>query len=199
MVIYLISDLHVGDKWIQSNLRDFDTVEQMNTHLKERCQDVIVDSDELLFLGDIIGDSGDEDDSWTWWGKLPIDLWVAGNHDPFGRSEFSDLPHPLHTEYSFTTGGYEFHCHHKPSQLPDDYEGWGIYGHKHNEKPEKYPFLNQASNRINLSASMINYEPISIDEIISYIKREKVILFDRKVAKDPPFGAVMTISLRSSG
>ncbi|WP_276260624.1 metallophosphoesterase [Haloglomus litoreum] len=173
MVTYLISDFHFGDKWIQSCRRDFDTVEQMNTHLKSRCLAVVDESDELVFLGDIIGKNGDENEAWTWWGELPIDIWVAGNHDPFERSEFSDLPLPLHAEYSFAANGFEFHCCHKPSQLPDDYEGWGIYGHKHNENPEEYPFLDQESSRINLSASMINYEPVSIDEIISYIETEE--------------------------
>ncbi|MDB2272845.1 hypothetical protein PM032_17925 [Halorubrum ezzemoulense] len=173
MSIYIISDYHFDDGWINENLRNFADVNAMNETMLERASNTVGQDDKFVFFGDIVGKDRDEKQAWEWQGKLPeIDTWIVGNHDPFEASNYDDSHLPLQRGCELTKGKYSFIGRHRPGNLPEfksDIE-WGIYGHKHTNHKKNYPFLDQESQRINVSAGLVHYRPISLSEIIDLIE-----------------------------
>ena len=56
---------------------------------------------------------------------------------------------------------------HDPHDAPPDWEYGVIHGHKHNNDLAKFPFINGKEKRINVSAELVNYRPVSLDFILS--------------------------------
>ena len=170
MSLYLISDLHFDDKWICEEYRPFKDLTGMNESLLANCKSKLDDDDTLLFLGDIVGQDGTEGDVWEWYGELDeIDYWVPGDHDHVARSEYDSTTLPVHAPFSEEFQDHSFQFKHKPYR-EDEHDRWIIHGHKHNEKPDEYPFIDPENRRINVSASMIGYEPIAMDRILDLIE-----------------------------
>ena len=75
------------------------------------------------------------------------------------------------------------------------FDGWVIHGHVHNKELAKYPFFNPDKRTVNVSAEMIGYRPISLDEIHTLVTgADEVILFrdlsraDEMTGEDPAVG-----------
>jgi len=45
-----------------------------------------------------------------------------------------------------------------------------VHGHLHNNQPGEYPFLNMPGRRVNVSAEMVGYVPLSLDELVDIIE-----------------------------
>jgi calcineurin-like phosphoesterase family protein len=141
----------------------------MNEALLENCRTKIGNRDDFLFLGDIVGSDGTRDDVWEWYGRLPeIDKWVRGNHDTVPLSKIRDVGLPIDTGFTAEYRGHSFSFTHKPHQAETTAD-WIIHGHEHNQKLEKYPFLDADEQRINISASLIGYEPMSMERLVKLI------------------------------
>lgn len=56
---------------------------------------------------------------------------------------------------------------HDPGEVPTEWDGWVIHGHKHNSDMKEYPFINGHKRTINISAKLVNYHPVSLDFLIS--------------------------------
>lgn len=173
MSLYLISDLHFDDPWICHEYRPFDKVDDMNKALLTNCKSKIDEGDTLLFLGDLVGKNGTEGDVWKWYGKLSeIDCWVPGDHDHVARSEYVKTALPVRAPFFKELRGLSFRFKHKQYREKEK-DHWIIHGHKHNEKPDEYPFIDSKNRRINVSASMIGYEPIAMEQIIELVETER--------------------------
>jgi len=55
--------------------------------------------------------------------------------------------------------------------LPDWFDGWLLHGHMHNNV-ENYPFINLNNKFINILAELLNYTPIEIEELISFLQHK---------------------------
>lgn len=107
MALYIISDLHFDDQWICDELRPFDDVDEMNESLLSNCKSQIDDGDSLLFLGDLVGKNGTEEDVWSWYGALAeIECWIPGDHDHIARSEYNETPLPVRAPFQRDVGGH---------------------------------------------------------------------------------------------
>jgi calcineurin-like phosphoesterase family protein len=142
----------------------------MNEALLTNCRSNIKEGDTLLFLGDIVGKNGTEGDIWKWFGEVSvIDYWVPGDHDHVARSEYDKTTLPVRAPFSKEFQGHSFRFKHKPYREKEG-DHWIIHGHKHNEKPDEYPFIDPETRRINVSASMIGYGPITMERILELVE-----------------------------
>ncbi len=84
-------------------------------------------------------------------------IYIRGNHEKtkIGR-KYEVLNY----------NGYRFLLIHDPESV-DSFEGWVIHGHKHNNDLINYPFVNWEKRTINVSVEVINYKPVSLDQIFN--------------------------------
>jgi len=86
---------------------------------------------------------------------------IRGNHDdPAGTLS------SVETEYD----SLKFLLVHDPADAPPAYDGWVIHGHHHNNDLRHYPYINFAGRRVNVSAEVIGYRPVSLREIAQRIR-----------------------------
>jgi len=83
--------------------------------------------------------------------------FITGNHD-------EPLPGGVPSA-ELTFGGRRFFLVHNPDDAPPDFEGWIIHGHHHNNELAQYPFMDFTHRRINVSAEVVGYVPVSIREL----------------------------------
>lgn len=173
---YLISDLHLGHREIIDVYdRPFESVKDMNQTLIDNWNRAVGENDKVLFLGDLGGPGAGTNDIWRWWGQLnSFKQIIRGNHEPFPHPDIANTQLPLVERAEFEYRGLKFECTHKPSALTTNYDGWGVYGHVHNNKLDTHPFIDPDSRRINVSAELLHYYPIPMDELYGYIVQGKL-------------------------
>jgi calcineurin-like phosphoesterase family protein len=91
--------------------------------------------------------------------------FVSGNHD----TSFSTATVPV---AYLTFDGIRFLLVHDPADAPENFDGWIIHGHHHNNDLRSFPFLDSARRRINVSAEVIGYSPVSVGEICRIIREQ---------------------------
>jgi len=171
--LYLVGDTHFDHENIIRYVgRPFQNVEEMNRTLIARWNSIVLPSDTVCFLGDMSFGRGSRPLRY-WMNKLHGRIKIIkGGHDPDDESlemlEFCELSHKR----------YRFLLIHSPDpDDPDqterqkrkleDWHGWIIHGHKHNNDVENYPFINGERKTINVSVELIDYRPLSIDRLMS--------------------------------
>lgn len=92
-------------------------------------------------------------------------IFIRGNHDDDEPGTFP----LLETEYE----GQKYLLVHDPADAPAAYDGWIIHGHHHNNDLRQFPFMNFAARRINVSAEVTGYKPVSLREIGEQIKNRE--------------------------
>lgn len=55
---------------------------------------------------------------------------------------------------------------HDPNDVPKDWHGWVVHGHKHNIAP----LIDPLRKRVNVSAEVVGYTPISINRLTAMIR-----------------------------
>jgi calcineurin-like phosphoesterase family protein len=75
----------------------------------------------------------------------------------------------IETEYE----NLKFLLIHDPADAPPAFDGWIIHGHHHNNDLLHYPFMNFIQRRINVSAEVIGYKPVSLHEIVERIRERE--------------------------
>jgi len=88
-------------------------------------------------------------------------ILFRGNHDKAIHGEI--------TKKIITYRGIKFLLVHDPKDVPKDWDGWVIHGHKHNNNMENYPFINRKDRTINVSVELTRYSPINIQKIVKII------------------------------
>jgi len=157
--IYVISDLHLGHAnsiprykrpFLLSDPREMDRVLIRNWNW------TVKEGDAVIFLGDLSYMSPNPPESYI--GRLDGSIFMLeGNHDPC----YPYMPHCLLMRYK----GIPYLFIHNPVELVKPFEGWVIHGHVHNKDLTQYPFFNPSQKTVNVSAELIGYRPISLDEI----------------------------------
>ena len=166
---YLISDTHFNDSEIlEESHRDFENVSEMNETIIRNWNNIVDKTDTVLFGGDLAHSGVDKQVFYDWaYAVNGIELILRGNHDPYNRSELNDTVLPIVETYEFSYEGYDFYCSHKYSTGTEEAEGWCIHGHNHHHRP----FLDVENNRINISADVLGYVPIALEELILYLDK----------------------------
>jgi calcineurin-like phosphoesterase family protein len=170
VTVFLISDTHLDDPHIlDKSPRSFDDIAEMNELIVQNWKKTVNESDSVLFGGDLAHSGIDKEGFYKWVYELgSIGCILRGNHDPYERSELSDASLPIVESEEFTYSGFKFYCCHKYSGIPEEFDGWSIHGHHHHKRP----FIDTEHQRVNISVDVLGYKPISLDEVIQYIKQE---------------------------
>ncbi|MFA5001472.1 MAG: hypothetical protein WC502_00680, partial [Methanolinea sp.] len=100
-------------------------------------------------------------------------FYLEGNHDIY----YSYMSHCLFMNYH----GIPFLFIHDPEELVRPFDGWVVHGHVHNKNLADFPFFNPYEKRVNVSAEMIGYRPIPLDEIFRLVQGTTDILDFRNV------------------
>ena len=154
--IWLVSDTHFDHtNIIKYCARPFVDVRDMNKVLIKNWNTLVKKDDLVYFLGDMC------------FGKRSIVSWVSklngrivfirGDHD---REKIGDDYRIIRYK------GYRFLLIHNPERV-ESFNGWIIHGHKHYNDLINYPFVNGKKQTINVSVEVINYRPVSLDQILS--------------------------------
>jgi len=164
MARYLISDHHFGHTNIIKYCdRPFNSAGEMDTEMLNRFYEVVDTEDTVIHLGDVAMDMRSGDETIDRFDQLGSDLLVRGNHDVGIDPE--DAPFPVVESCVLSTNNRDFYCTHRPENIPSEWDGWAIHGHIHNNDTREYPLLRSDERRINISAELLKYRPISLQQI----------------------------------
>jgi len=119
-------------------------------------------TDTVYFLGDLRPGRDAEQEQYYLTLLAGLLHFVAGNHDYRIEGSEKSLELPCR--------GLRFLMVHDPLDAPQGYEGYVIHGHVHNNQCRKFPFLNMPGRRVNVSAEMIGYVPLCLDELADLIE-----------------------------
>ena len=160
---YFISDTHFDHtNIIKYCNRPFASTDEMNAHILNQWNSTVNDDDTVFFLGDLTYGRGRRTHAF-WLHQLKGQLrFVRGSHarrrDLNGIEYFDRLTIDI-------LGKPVLLIHDSASAWDWSKSHWMIHGHHHNNYPEKHPLVSQADKRINVSAELINYMPISLKAI----------------------------------
>lgn len=164
MTRYVISDHHFGHTNIVEYCdRPFSSVGEMDNTLLDRHYETVDEDAVLVHLGDVAMDMQTGQETIEYFERLDGDLLVRGNHDV--GLEPDEAPFPVLESCILEHRGYRFYCSHRPGDIPDDWNQWGIHGHMHNEDTVGYPFVFYDRKRVNVSSDVLNFRPISLETI----------------------------------
>jgi calcineurin-like phosphoesterase family protein/2'-5' RNA ligase len=157
---YVCSDLHLDHaNIIKYCKRPFRDLRQMNEVLVENWNRTVRPKDTVYFLGDMAyGRSSRNADYWLERlnGKV---IFIKGNHEGKNRTA-------MHEKLIIEHHGESILLIHDDKDAPEDWNGWIIHGHHHNNKPEEHPLINTSTKRMNVSVEFTDYKPILLDELL---------------------------------
>lgn len=169
MARHLISDYHFGHtNIIEYCDRPFSSPGEMDNTLLDRHYATVDTEDTLIHLGDVAMDMQDGRETIDYFQRLDGDLLLRGNHD-IGLDP-GDAPFPVLEACTLEHEGFRFYCTHKPENIPDGWDGWAIHGHIHNNDTEQLPFVAYDDQRVNVSSELLNYRPISLDDLAELLQ-----------------------------
>jgi calcineurin-like phosphoesterase family protein len=119
-------------------------------------------TDRVYFLGDLaLGEKPALDYLTRLNGSI---MHIQGNHD-------IDCPN-THRTHTFNASGITFRLIHDPKDSGEssDFEGWTIHGHTHNNDLRRYPFFDPIQRKINVSAEVVGYQPVSVPFLVNLIR-----------------------------
>jgi len=159
--IYTIADLHLNHPNIIKHCCRpflFTNVHEMNRVLINNWNYTVKPNDYVFFVGDLCLDSPED-----YLTKLNGNItFIEGNHDSQIITKKAQHQYNYH--------GIDFLFVHKPDQAPEDYPGWIIHGHEHNNKIKQYPFFNPKNRRINVGVELVKYQPMRLKYLYDLIK-----------------------------
>ncbi|MDO9325353.1 MAG: 2'-5' RNA ligase family protein [Methanoregula sp.] len=165
--LYLISDLHLGHANIIrycSRPFLFSDVAEMDRILIGNWNSVVSPGTCIFYLGDLrYGNPARSMGDYREQLKGNI-TFIKGNHDEAGWGVLSST-----LDYR----GYSFLMVHDPKEVPAAFTGWTVHGHHHNNDLHHFPFINFVDRRINVSAEVIGYVPVGLNEICSLLDSKK--------------------------
>jgi len=164
--IFVISDLHLGHaNIIRYCSRPFphNAVEEMDKVLIRNWNFTVADRDTVYHLGDLSYKSRRRDPPGYRRLLNGTVTCIAGNHDQNGACS---LPRMERTAWD----GIPFTLVHDPDDAVPVPGGWVIHGHYHNNDLARYPFMNFRNRRINVSAEVVGYRPVSLRELAGLIR-----------------------------
>ena len=162
--IFLISDLHLGHaNIIRYCSRPFlvSDVAEMDRVLIDNWNFSISPKSRIFYLGDLrYGEQALSTREYR--KKLNGNItFIRGNHDD---AELGAVP-----SSTLNYKKLRFLLVHDPADIPTDFNGWTIHGHHHNNDLRHFPFINFVDRRINVSAEVVGYVPVGLNEICTLI------------------------------
>lgn len=156
---FVIGDLHLDHaNIIKYCNRPFKSVYEMNNALIDNWNKTVGKFDIVYYLGDLAFGKGSRNTDY-WLKKLNGKIiFIKGSHDNSNKIKFYQN---MVLEYHHN----KFYLVHDPTDVPKSWNGWVIHGHHHNNKIE-YPLVSKKNKTINVSAELLDYKPIEIEEII---------------------------------
>jgi len=153
---FISGDLHLNHANIIDYCdRPFESVYEMNQALVANWNDTVGPDDTVLFLGDLAFYYGDIT-THDWLHALHGDIvYIRGNHDGAKAIDYEE-------DYVLGTEQRRYYCTHRPRDIPNEWKGWAIHGHVHNNNLDRHPLINTATNRINVAPELMAYTPISV-------------------------------------
>jgi len=156
---FVIGDLHLNHQNIIEYCdRPFKTLFEMNQQLISNWHDTVGPDDTVVLRGDLdlyFGNITTHD----WLHALNGEIvFIRGNHDGAESVEYTD-------SYVLETDRRQYYCTHYPDEVPSDWDGWVIHGHKHNNDLQNYPVINYTQQRVNASVELIDYRPLSVRKL----------------------------------
>lgn len=145
--VWFISDMHFGHRnllrWSRGEY--FRNINEMHSCMVHNWNRVVAKDDHVFCLGDF----GDRRYMRQLRGRISL---AKGNHD---RRNWN-------RQYVLTYRGTRFLVLHNPNDSTSWFDGdWIIHGHTH----VNTPFVDIRRRRINVSAEMINFTPVSMDAL----------------------------------
>lgn len=168
--IYVISDLHLGhENAVPRYKRPFPMgkISEMDRVLIRNWNWTVRKNDVVLFLGDLSFRSQESSESYLQRLEGRI-FYLEGNHDLY----YSYMSHCLFMNYR----GARYLFIHDPEELVRPFDGWVIHGHVHNKDLTDFPFFNPFEKRVNVSAEMVGYRPIPLEEIHRLVQESTDVL-----------------------
>jgi calcineurin-like phosphoesterase family protein len=163
--IFLVADLHLGHaNIIRYCSRPFlaNDVREMDNVLINNWNCAVSPESRVYFLGDLrYGRSAPAAGEYLHRLNGRI-TGIAGNHDP-------EIP-GWEQHATLTFGELQFYLVHDPADAPKNFAGWVIHGHHNNNNLRDYPFISFSKRRVNVSAEVIGYVPVSLQEIYRIIR-----------------------------
>ena len=175
---YIIADLHFGHgniiKYCNRPFLRGDS-EEMDRVLIQNWNLVVRPEDTVYVVGDFVFGRRTR----PWWEYDDIlhgqKVYFHGNHDRFDNMLALD-------QLDLMVGGEKFLLIHDPTQVPEDYQGWIIHGHVHNN----HPFISFRTRRVNISADVIGYRPVDLELVADVIHRGVLVGERNKVIEVRP-------------
>jgi calcineurin-like phosphoesterase family protein len=152
--VFVIGDTHFGHQnIIKYAARPYRTVGGMNKSMIHKWNQTVRVQDSVFFLGDF---------AWRNIGYYITHLngkktFITGNHDEGLRHTQDQAV----IEY----GDHRFLLIHRPQDRPSKWDGWTIHGHVHRNAP----FIDRVTKRINVSADVIGFRPVSLHRIVEIL------------------------------
>lgn len=172
--IFFTSDLHLDHtNIIKYCHRPFRSKDEMNYILVDNWNKTVSKKDTVYFLGDLAYGRGSRSIDY-WISKLNGHIiFIRGNHDK-GKSKIVKIRQRYILDYK----GYRFLLIHNPYYFPyypyyvnEEWDGWIIHGHHHNNDIKQYPFINSKNKTINVSTDMTYFKPVDIDYILKKLDK----------------------------
>ncbi|GAI36773.1 unnamed protein product [marine sediment metagenome] len=159
---FFIGDLHLDHKnIIRYCNRPFSSVAEMNRTIVDNWDRMVGEGDTIYFLGDMCYGRGSKGIDY-WIKRLNGEIvFIRGYHDrPTNGIQF-------HGSMILNHDGEKFLLIHNPRDAPIEWDGWVVHGHVHNNRP----FMDRKKKLINVSAEVLNYRPISLENLMDMIGR----------------------------
>jgi calcineurin-like phosphoesterase family protein len=188
MTRYLISDHHfTHDNIIAYCDRPFTSVGEMHDVMLSRFHEVVAPDDTLYHLGDVAMAMRDPEKTGEWLDRLSDSaVLVRGNHDAALDPDAVD--YPVVSACVLEAGDYRFYCTHRPEDAPEWWDGWVLHGHHHDNHPEEYPLVRADEKRVNVSAELLDYRPVSLSAVAGLLdccaERGRRLVRDRSAAAE---------------
>lgn len=161
---FLSGDLHLNhENIIEYCDRPFRDQFEMNQRLVSNWNDTVAPQDTVIFVGDLAFYDGTITTR-DWLDALNGEIiFIQGNHDDDDTFDYLD-------GYWLETERRRYYCSHRPENAPEDWDGWIIHGHKHNNDVEEFPFVNPEARRVNVAPELVGYAPLSVTTLETAIE-----------------------------
>lgn len=166
MSTFFISDMHFDHANIIWKCdRPFRSVDDMNNTIVTRWNATVGDNDVVFVLGDVALGRGETE---LWLSRLKgHKILIKGNHDH--RRAMRNIEWHQSTMTHIEALG-DVLLIHDPYNAPENWKGWIIHGHVHNNKP----LINRRRKRVNVSVDVTDFRPVRLQTIINRIQLEEV-------------------------
>ncbi|MBM7635912.1 MULTISPECIES: metallophosphoesterase [Streptococcus] len=173
-MIYFIADTHFHhENVIKFCNRPFSTIEDMNQKLIDNWNQIVTDNDDVYILGDFLYRGNAKQANEILQSLKGRKFLIKGNHEhyldspDFDQNLFEWIKdyHTLHYQKR------KFILFHYPILEWDSYfhNSIHLYGHVHNNRTDYFKQI-LGKRAINVGADMIDFTPISIEQILDLVK-----------------------------